>query len=315
MDKIRDKIENLPNTPDNVVKVDNNTLEGYGLKGKFARHTQVVNHVIIYRQIHKLRKGYVFTGIGFSVHGGGVFPSMHWGRHPPRAGISQHALGQTLPMGRHIPACTGADISQHALGQTPPWADTSQHALGQTPPWADTSQHALGQTPPMGRHIPACTGADPHGQTYPSMHWDRPPWADTSQHALGQTPPHGQTYPSMHWGRHTPLGRHPSMHWDRHPLGRHIPACSGADTPHGQTYPSMHLGRPPSPADGPRRRPLQRRIRILPECILVTHVIEKLTDPKMMQGGSYPSVSPRRPFYIKNVALATTTTPPPKKKS
>ena len=78
MVKIRDQIENLHNTPDNVVKVDNNTLEGYGLKGKFARHTQVVNHVIIYRQIHKLQKGYVFTGIGLSVHGGSV---------------SQHALG------------------------------------------------------------------------------------------------------------------------------------------------------------------------------------------------------------------------------
>ena len=49
--------------------------------------------------------------------------------------------------------------------------------------------------PPLGRHIPACTGADtPHPpcQTYPGMHWGRYPQADISQHALGQT------YPSRH---------------------------------------------------------------------------------------------------------------------
>ena len=39
---------------------------------------------------------------------------------PPPADISQHALEQTRPLSRHIPACTGADISQYALWQTPP---------------------------------------------------------------------------------------------------------------------------------------------------------------------------------------------------
>ena len=54
-----------------------------------------------------------------------------------------------------------------------------------------------------GGCIPACTGADPPGPTYPSMHW-------------GRHPP-GQTNTNMHWGRHPP--------------GRHIPACTGADIP------------------------------------------------------------------------------------
>ena len=45
--------------------------------------------------------------------GGAVYPSMHWGRHPP---------------GRHPPR------------QTPPWADSF--------PWASTPRH--GQTPPDG---------------------------------------------------------------------------------------------------------------------------------------------------------------------
>ena len=61
---------------------------------------------------------------------------------------------------------------------------------------------------------------------------------------VGQ-PPLRQTYPSMHWGRHPPGQTYPSMHW-----GRHIPVCTVADTP--------------TP-----RRPLQRTVRILMECILV----------------------------------------------
>ena len=49
---------------------------------------------------------------------GGVYPSMHLGRHPP---------GETPIPGRHLPG-------QTFPGQTPPWADTPE----QTPPWADT---------------------------------------------------------------------------------------------------------------------------------------------------------------------------------
>ena len=63
--------------------------------------------------------------------------------------------------------------------------------------------------------IPACTGADTPGQTYPSMHW-------------GRHPP-GQTYPSMHWGRHTPGQTYPSMHWGRHPPP---PMATAADSTH-----------------------------------------------------------------------------------
>ena len=47
-------------------------------------------------------------------------------------------------------------------------------------------------------------------------------------------------------------GVYPSMHWDRHPPGQ---------TPPGQTTPS--------------RRPLQRTVRILLECILV-HIVHEL---------------------------------------
>ena len=98
---------------------------------------------------------FLHLSVSHSVHRG-VYPSMHWGRHPLQADMSQHALGQTPPPGRHVPACTGKDPS--------PQADISQHALGQTPP-------------PLGRHIPACTRADTPtpGQTYPSMHSGRQP--------------------------------------------------------------------------------------------------------------------------------------------
>ena len=79
---------------------------------------------------------FLHLSVSHSVHGGG--------------GVSQHALGQTPPgqtypsmhWGRHP---TGTHISQHALGQTPP----------QTYPSMRWDRH-----PPLGRHIPACTGAD-----------------------------------------------------------------------------------------------------------------------------------------------------------
>ena len=37
--------------------------------------------------------------VSHSVHGG-VYPSMHWGKHP---------------LGKHIPACTGADTPGHTV--------------------------------------------------------------------------------------------------------------------------------------------------------------------------------------------------------
>ena len=94
--------------------------------------------------------------------------------------VSQHALRQTSPLGRH------------PLGQTPPWADTP----GQTPPWADTpwadtpwADTSLGRHPlvrhPLGRHPPGR---------------NQPPWADTP---LARQPPWPDTPP-----RHPPC-RHP----------------------------------------------------------------------------------------------------------
>ena len=53
-----------------------------------------------------------FTPVSRSVHREGVYPSMHWGKHPPPP-------GQTHPS-MHWDRPPMADISQHALGQTPP---------------------------------------------------------------------------------------------------------------------------------------------------------------------------------------------------
>ena len=83
----------------------------------------------------------LFTGRGVPQHAlGQTYSSVHWGRHP---------------LGRHIPACTGAD--------TPRQTYPSMH-------W--------------GRHIPACTGTDtPPRQTPPS------PRADTPQQTPLPPPP------------------------------------------------------------------------------------------------------------------------------
>ena len=54
-----------------------------------------------------LRQGNIFTSVCHSVYGGGVYPSMHWGRHPPLADtfpLGRHPPGQT-PLGRHPPPC------------------------------------------------------------------------------------------------------------------------------------------------------------------------------------------------------------------
>ena len=78
---------------------------------------------------------FLHLSVSHSVHRGSVYPSMH-------------------------------------CSDTPSWADISQHALGQTPPPGQTypSMH-WGRHPLLGRHIPACTGADTlRGQTPP------PPW-------------------------------------------------------------------------------------------------------------------------------------------
>ena len=107
---------------------------------------------------------------------------------------------------------------------------------------ADTSP---GQTPPLGRHLP---------------------WADTSP---GQTPPLGRHLP---WADTSP-GQTP-------PLGRHLP---WADTSPGQTPPDRHApwadmppgqtppGHTPTLGRHPSRWLQQRTVRILLECILVSH--------------------------------------------
>ena len=66
-----------------------------------------------------------------------------------------------------------------------------------------------------------------------------------------QTPPRQTPLGRHHPGRHPPPSRHPLC---RHPLGRHLLR---------QTPP------PPPTRQTPPRRPMQRTVRILLECILV----------------------------------------------
>ena len=74
----------------------------------------------------------------------------------------------------------------------------------------------------------------------------------------------GGVYPSMHWGRH-PQGQTPTPWADttrgRHPLGKIPPPNACWDT---HLPAQCILGYTPLP-----RRPLQRTVRILLECILV----------------------------------------------
>ena len=69
---------------------------------------------------------FLHLSVSHSVHRG-VYPSMYWGRHPP-----------------------GADISQHALGQTNQWADTLWADANRQTPRADTPQV---DTPTLGRWL------------------------------------------------------------------------------------------------------------------------------------------------------------------
>ena len=82
----------------------------------------------------------------------------------------------------------------------------------------------------------------------------------------------GGVYPSMHWGRHTP-GRHP-LPPGRHPLppGRHPlpPWVNPPDRPPCPVHAGIH---PP-----PHRRPLQRKVRIPLECILVTGFVSDCSE-------------------------------------
>ena len=83
-----------------------------------SEHSLRLTRILFLPSATYLRQGNVFTPVCHSVHRG-VYPSMHWDRHPP---------------GRHIPACTGAD---NPPGKHTPRADT--HPSGRHHhPWADT---------------------------------------------------------------------------------------------------------------------------------------------------------------------------------
>ena len=70
------------------------------------------------------------------------------------------------------------------------------------------------------------------------------------------------------------FARHPTLWADSHPPGQTRQTLPRADTPTRQTplWPGRHL--PP-----PRRRPLQRTVRILLECILVVKKILEDISP------------------------------------
>ena len=109
----------------------------------------------------KLGQGYVFTGLGDSVHRGGCLPQCMLGYHTPQ---SRHPQKQTPPGGRP------------PLEQTPQGADTPLGA--DTPPWSRPPQE---QTPSPCRkqtHTPRSRHTPPPEQT--------PPIADTPR---ADTPP------------------------------------------------------------------------------------------------------------------------------
>ena len=106
------------------------------------------------------------------------------------------------------------------------------------------------------------------GGVYPSMHWDRQPPSPLDRHPPGQTP---------HWSD-TPLVRHSS--WSDIPPGQTPPQSDNppsqtlplwSDTPPGQTHTCADT---PPGRHTPPRRPLQRMVRILLECILIAIVTE-----------------------------------------
>ena len=91
--------------------------------------------------------GVVFSQASVILFKLGVYPGVHWGRHPPPPS-SIPACNEVDTSLDSIPACTGVDtpkaVSQNALGWTTP--------IGQYP-----SMHRCRQ--PLGS-IQACTGAD-----------------------------------------------------------------------------------------------------------------------------------------------------------
>ena len=109
------------------------------------------------------------------------------------------------------------------------------------------SMHAAGGCIPACTRQGVCITAYTGQGVYLCMHWQ----GVCIPACTGQT----GVYPSMHWGRHPP-GRPPWADITR--LGRHPP---------GQTPPQADT--PPPRADDLPRRPLQRTVRIILECILV----------------------------------------------
>ena len=111
----------------------------------------------------------------------GVYPSMHWGRHPPWADIpwADTPPGQTPLLGRH-------PLRQTPLADTL-WADTP-NPLGRHPqaviPWADTlwADTPLQTSPWQTSPCPVNAGIHPCAQCMvgytplvPSAWWDTPP--------------------------------------------------------------------------------------------------------------------------------------------
>ena len=86
---------------------------------------------------NSVHRGCVCTGADTPWCPQGVYPSMHWGRHP-----RVDTLRQTPP-GRHLP------LGRHPLGQTPLWADTF---LGRHPPTPKETATAADGTHPTAMH-------------------------------------------------------------------------------------------------------------------------------------------------------------------
>ena len=146
-----------------------------------------------------LRQGNIFTSVCHSVHG---------------VCVSQHALGQTTPLGRHLSLADTPGGHPSHLGRQPP-----RHIPppGQIPSRADILQADTpppGQTPPSRppwTHIPFPVHAGIHTPCplHAGIHIPSP-----AQCMLGYTHP-----PTKNWFKNPLITRYQSAYWDTPPRG------------------------------------------------------------------------------------------------
>ena len=189
-----------------------------------------------------------------SVHGGGVYPSMHWGR-PPSPPPTATAVDGTHPTGMlscYCPQMKFAKVMFFHVSVCPQGGGVSQHVLQVVSPQLSCRSWGVGGDIPtcLAGGVPACLAL----VGFPGPH----PRGKLRGLARGVSRPTPRGSPGPHPGevsRPTPRGG----------LQAHTQGRSPGPHQWGVVYPSMHWGRPP-PFRG---RLLPRAVRILLECILV----------------------------------------------